>query len=379
MWETAIPSAAALVAMKAATTALFSTLDLLALAADPSRSRITNKLLRTELTVQDPEQFAWTGFQAMEVFTRVVEIGGFTKAAEALRLPKATVTTLVQGLEAHLGVKLLNRTTRRVTVTPDGAAYYERCVRILAEVAETESALSRTRSAVRGRLRVDVPATFGRRVLVPALPAFFERYPELELEVGCADRPVDLIGEGVDCVVRGGEQADSSLVARRIATLDLITCATPGYLERQGVPRHPDDLARHRCIRYFSAKTGKMYKWVYRRAGERIELDVDGPLALNDSEAYLEAGLAGLGVMKATRFAVNEWLTRGRLVRVLEDWTSDPLPVYVMYPQNRHLSAKVRVFADWVAELVSAPYLLPAEVGLSNPSVPSAARGSTTV
>lgn len=318
-------------------------------------------------------------FQAMEVFTRVVEIGGFTKAAEALRLPKATVTTLVQGLEAHLGVKLLNRTTRRVSVTPDGAAYYERCVRILAEVVETESTLSRTRSDVRGRLRVDVPATFGRRVLVPALPAFFERYPELELEVGCTDRPVDLIGEGVDCVVRGGEQADSSLVARRIATLDFFTCATPGYLERHGVPRHPHDLLRHRCIRYFSAKTGKVYKWVYQRGGERIELEVAGPVALNDSEAYMEAGLAGLGVMEVTPFAAGEWLRQGRLIRVLEDWKSDPLPIYVMYPQNRHLSAKVRVFADWVAELMSAPSYLPVEAGLSKPPPPRAARSRTTV
>jgi LysR family transcriptional regulator for bpeEF and oprC len=292
-------------------------------------------------------------FQAMEVFVRVVETGGFTKAADAMRMPKATVTTLVQNLEAHLGVKLLNRTTRRVSVTPDGAAYYERCVRILAEVAETEGALSRTRSAVRGRLRVDVPATLGRRLLVPALPAFFERYPELELEIGCSDRPVDLIEEGVDCVVRGGEQEDSSLVARRIATFDLLTCATPAYLERQGVPRHPHELARHRCVRYFSAKTGKMYKWIFRRGDERIELDVGGSVALNDSEAYMEAGLAGIGVMRATPFAASEWLAQGRLTRVLEDWDSDQIPLYVMYPQNRHLSAKVHVFADWVAELLS--------------------------
>jgi len=292
-------------------------------------------------------------FQAMEVFIRVVETGGFTKAADAMRMPKATVTTLVQNLEAHLGVKLLNRTTRRVSVTPDGAAYYERCVRILAEVAETEGALSRTRSAVRGRLRVDVPATLGRRLLVPALPAFFERFPDLELEIGCSDRPVDLIEEGVDCVVRGGEQEDSSLVARRIATFDLLTCATPAYLERQGVPRHPHDLVRHRCVRYFSAKTGKMYKWIFRRGGERIELDVGGSVALNDSEAYMEAGLAGIGVIRATPFAASEWLAQGRLTRVLEDWESDQIPLYVMYPQNRHLSAKVQVFADWVAELLS--------------------------
>src|SRR5215470_12926162 len=277
-------------------------------------------------------------FQAMEVFIRVVETGGFTKAADAMRMPKATVTTLIQNLEAHLGVKLLNRTTRRLNVTPDGAAYYERSVRILAEVAETESALSRTRTAVRGRLRVDVPATLGRRFLVPALPAFFERYPELELELGCSDRPVDLIEEGVDCVVRGGEQEDSSLVARRIATFELLTCATPEYFKRNGVPQHPHDLERHQCVRYFSAKTGKIYKWVFSRGRERIELDVSGALALNDSEAYMEAGLTGIGVMRATPPAANEWLAQGRLTRVLEDWQSDPLPLYVMYPQNRHLS-----------------------------------------
>ncbi len=199
--------------------------------------------------------------QAMQVFVQVVDTGSFTRAAEVLRLPKASVTTLVQGLEAHLRVKLLNRTTRRVSVTADGAAYYERCVRILAEVEETESALSRTRTAPHGRLRVDVPSSFGRRLLVPSLPEFFERYPEIRLEVGCTDRPVDLLEEGVDCVVRGGEQADSSLVARRVATYPFVTCATPAYLAQFGVPSHPRDLERHRCIRYFMPKTGRIVEW----------------------------------------------------------------------------------------------------------------------
>src|SRR5215470_11252701 len=183
-------------------------------------------------------------FQAMEVFIRVVETGGFTKAADAMRMPKPTVTTLVQNLEAHLGVKLLNRTTRRVSVTPDGAAYYERCMRILTDVEETESVLSRAKSTPHGRLRVDVAGGFGRRFLVPVLSEFFERYPEIQLEVGCSDRPVDLIEEGVDCVVRGGEQPDSTLVARRIATFELLTCATPEYFKRNGVPQHPHDLER---------------------------------------------------------------------------------------------------------------------------------------
>ncbi len=289
--------------------------------------------------------------QAMQVFVQVVDAGSFTRAADVLRLPKASVTTLVQGLEAHLRVKLLNRTTRRVSVTADGAAYYERCVRILAEVEETESALSRTRTAPHGRLRVDVPASFGRQLLVPALPEFFERYPEIRLEVGCTDRPVDLYEEGVDCVVRGGEQSDSSLVARRVATYPFVACATPAYLERFGVPSHPRDLERHRCIRYFMPKTGRIVDWSFSRAGEQVTPSVDAFVALNDGEAYAAAALGGLGVALAPSFLVDDALADGRLLRLLEDWTTDPLPVYVMYPQNRHLSAKVRVFVDWVAEL----------------------------
>jgi LysR family transcriptional regulator for bpeEF and oprC len=289
--------------------------------------------------------------QAMEVFVRVVDTGAFTRAAEVLHMPKATVTTLVQNLESHLGAKLLNRTTRRVNVTPDGAAYYERCTRILAEVEETESALGRTKSSPRGRLRVDVPVTFGRRVLVPALPDFFARYPDIRLEVGCSDRPVDLIEEGVDCVVRGGVQPDSTLVARRVGMVDFISCATPGYLERHGVPVHPSDLVRHRCISYFSSKTGRIMGWDFSKDGERIDLQLDGVVALNDGEAYLEAGLAGLGIVQAATFMVKDAIASGRLIRVLSDWQIDPLPLWIMYPQNRHLSAKVRVFVEWIADL----------------------------
>lgn len=269
-------------------------------------------------------------------------------------MPKATVTTLVQNLESHLGAKLLHRTTRRVSVTPDGAAYYERCIRILAEIEETESALGHTRSSPRGRLRVDVPGTFGRRVLVPALPDFFARYPDIRLEVGCSDRPVDLIEEGVDCVVRGGVQPDSTLVARRVGLVDFVTCATPEYLERYGAPAHPHDLARHRCVNYFSSKTGRIFAWSFNKGGERIELQLEGLVALNDGEAYLEAGLAGLGIVQAATFMVNDALASGRLKHVLDDWETEPLPVWIMYPQNRHLSAKVRVFVDWVADLFSS-------------------------
>jgi len=289
----------------------------------------------------------------MQVFVRVADSGSFTRAAESLRMPKATATTLIQSLESHLGVKLLNRTTRRVGVTADGAAYYERCVRLLAELEETEHTLSRTRLSPRGRLRVDVPATIGRRVLVPALPDFLARYPDIRIEVGCSDRQVDLLEEGVDCVVRGGDPGDPSLVARRIGAIELVCCATPGYLHRFGVPEHPRDLVRHRCINYFSARTGRIYSWAFVQDGERIDMEFEGPVAVNDSEAYFEAGLAGLGIMQASPLQIGSALDDGRLTTVLPTWRIEPLPIYVMYPQNRHLSAKVRVFVDWVADLVA--------------------------
>lgn len=288
----------------------------------------------------------------MAVFARVVETGNFTRAADRLQLPKATVTTLIQNLETHLGAKLLNRTTRRVSVTADGAAYYERCLRILSEVEETEQALSRTRASPRGRLRVDVPGFFGREIVVPALPDFFARYPDIRMELGCSDRPVDLLEEGVDCVVRGGHTQDPSLVARRIADMEFVTCAHRDYIARYGMPQHPQDLARHQCISYFSAKSGKLFEWDFRRGEERLTLPVEGCIALNDGDAYLAAGLSGLGLMQAPTMLVGTQITSGELVPVLGDWHIPSLPLYVMYPQNRHLSAKVRIFVDWVGDVV---------------------------
>ena len=303
--------------------------------------------------------------QAMEVFVRVVETGSFTRTAESLHLPKATVTTLIQQIERHLGVKLLNRTTRRVSVTADGTAYYEHCGRILSEVAEAEASVSRSRLNPQGRLRVDVGATFGRRILIPALPDFFARYPEIRLELGCADRPVDLLEEGVDCVVRGGQLTDSSLVARPLGSIALVCCAAPSYLARYGRPQHPHQLRQHHIVSYFARRFGENFSWNFTGYGERIELALEGPLAVNDSEAYLEAGLAGLGIVQMAAFIFADPSHTGRLQRILEDWTIDALPLYLMYPANRHLSAKVRVFVEWVSALIEAynqRYMPPARV-----------------
>jgi LysR family transcriptional regulator for bpeEF and oprC len=289
--------------------------------------------------------------QAMEVFVQVVDAGGFSKAADNMQLPKASVSTLIQQLELALSVKLLHRTTRQVTVTADGAAYYERCLRILADVKDAEESVSRTRLSPSGRLRVESPTGLASEILVPALPAFFDRYPDIQLELGSSDRPVDLIEEGVDCAVRGGQLGDSTLIARRIGVINFVTCAAPGYIARYGNPQHPRDLERHRCVNYFSAKTGKIYDWDFTRDGERIQVPMPGVIALNDSNAYVQAGLCGLGIIQMTDYLLLQHVAQGRLVQLLADWTTDTLPIHIVYPQNRHLSAKVRVFVEWVAEL----------------------------
>lgn len=289
---------------------------------------------------------------AMEVFVRVVETGGITRAAERLGLPKASVTTLLQKLEASLGLKLLNRTTRRVSATADGAAYYERCVEILASIQETEESLAKRRSQPRGRLRVDMPTLMARSVFVPALPELFARYPELELALACNERRADLIVEGIDCAVWSGEIEDSTLVARRVGYLYFATCAAPTYLAQHGVPRHPRDLAQHRCINRFVPGTGAISAWTFSRDGERVQAMFPGHVALEDENSYLAAAESGLGIAQIPAFVAKEAIERGTLELVLGDWFPEPAPLNIAYPRNRHLSNKVRVFVDWSAELL---------------------------
>ena len=289
--------------------------------------------------------------QAMEVFVQVVDAGGFTRAAEQLHMPKATVSTSIRALENTLSVKLLNRTTRQVNVTADGAAYYEHCRRILADIRDTEDSLSRTHASPTGRLRVEVPSGLGQQVIIPALPDFYRRYPGIAMEMGCGDRPVHLIEEGVDCAVRGGALPDSTLIARRIGILHFITCAAPAYLAQHGRPAHPDDLAGHECLNYILSSSKQVLAWDFERGGDSIRSTRPGRFAVNNSEALMMAGLAGLGIMQLPSFLVDDYLRGGQLERVLDDWDTDPVPLHVVYPQSRHLSATVRAFVEWVSEL----------------------------
>jgi DNA-binding transcriptional LysR family regulator len=290
--------------------------------------------------------------QSMRVFARVVESGSFTRAAESLDMPKGSATKLVQQLETRLKVKLLNRTTRRVTVTPDGAAYYERAARLLNDLDEMEGMLTQAQANPSGRLRVDVGASVARLIIIPALPDFYRRYPDIQLDLGVGDRPVDLISDNVDCVIRGGELQEQSLVARRIANMPLVTVATPAYLAQHGTPTHPLELEqRHTMINYFSPRTGRPYAHIFEKDGERIEIDGRYALSVNESNAHLAAVLAGLGISQAAGFAVAPHIASGELVEVLADWPHPPIPIHVVYPPNRHLSARVRAFVEWAAEV----------------------------
>lgn len=291
---------------------------------------------------------------AMRVFNRVVEAGTFTRAAESLNLPKGSVSKVVQQLEGRLKVKLLNRTTRRVTVTADGAAYYERTARLLNDLDDIEASMTNAQANPSGRLRVDVGSSTARLVIIPALAAFQRRYPDIQLDLGVSDRPVDLIGDNVDCVIRGGELTEPSLVARRVGNVRLVTVASPAYLQAQGTPRHPDELeAGHTTVNYFSSRTGRPYPHVFERDGKALEIGGRYKVSVNEANAHLAAVLAGLGVGQIGLFAAAEHLERGELVRILPEWTRPPIPLHVVYPPNRHLSAKVRAFVEWVADLLA--------------------------
>lgn len=293
--------------------------------------------------------------QAMQVFARVVETGSFTRAAETCDLPKGTVTKVVQQLEEHLKVRLLHRTTRRVTVTADGAAYYERTTRLLNDLDDIEASMTNAQANPSGRLRVDVGTSVARLIVIPALPGFFRRYPDIQLELGVTDRAVDLIGDNVDCVIRGGELTEPSLVARRVGNMRLVTVASPAYLERHGVPLAPQDLEtdRHTTVNYLSTRTGRPYPHQFERDGVLQEVWGRHRVSVNEANAHMAAVLAGLGVSQVALFGAAAHLRSGELVEVLKDWTRPPIPLHVVYPPNRHLSAKVRAFVEWAADLFS--------------------------
>ncbi|MES2187490.1 MAG: LysR substrate-binding domain-containing protein [Pseudomonadota bacterium] len=292
-------------------------------------------------------------FHSMRLFTRIVELGSFTQAADDLQLPRATVTHAIQQLEKRLGTRLLARTTRHVSPTQDGEAYYERCVRLLADLEETETAFATAGTSPRGKLRVDLQGTLGKHFVLPVIDRFFARYPDIELEIGMGDRFVDLVREGVDCVLRVGELRDSSMVARRVASLRQVTCASAGYLARQGVPGTIEQLRGHRAVNFLSARSGKVLPFDFLVEGVERSVLLPGSVAVGDADAYVACCAAHLGLVQLPHYHVAQQLQDGRFQEVLAAWRPAPMAVSVLYPHHRQLSPRVRVFVDWLADVMA--------------------------
>lgn len=285
--------------------------------------------------------------EAMQLFARIVERRSFTLAAHDTGLPRSTVTHAIQEMETRLGVRLLLRTTRVVKPTLDGEAYYRRCLAILHDIEEAEGAFSGAQP--KGLLRVEVQGTLARHFLLPGLPAFLARYPDIELSMSESDRWVDLVQEGVDCALRYGKLRDSDLVARPVAKLERLTCATPAYLARFGTPTDLDALAGHRIVGLRSITTGNLAPLEFSCGGEMRSLSLSGVLSVTGTESYLAGVRLGLGLAQVPRFHVDADLRSGALVAVLEDFPPPSGPVSLLYARSRQLSPRVRVFLDWAA------------------------------
>ncbi|CAI1067144.1 LysR family transcriptional regulator [Serratia quinivorans] len=286
--------------------------------------------------------------QAMRIFTRIVELGSFSRAAERLQLPRATVSNALKRLEQRLGVRLLIRTTRQVQVTSEGTLYYQRCVQLLGALEEADTLFSHHKLQPSGKVRIDMPHSLAREIVIPALDDFYQRYPDLTLALGANDTNVDLLREGVDCVLRAWETEDDSLVARRIAMLPQLTCASPAYLATFGVPQSIDQLQQHQTVGYFSLASNRNYPLEFCRNG-KVELrDLPARLSVSGADAYSSGCRAGMGLIQAAHYSLAPWLQKGELVEVLAETPPPPMPIYIMYPPGRFLAPRVRVLIDWL-------------------------------
>lgn len=288
----------------------------------------------------------------MDIFVHVVESGSFIRAAEQLQMHRPAVSKALQQLEEALGVKLLHRTTRRLSLTSEGEAFYQRAKVLLGEMADLMATYSSTQS-VSGSLRLDFPLTLAHSLLIPALSEFRERYPGIEIILTSSDRRIDLIAEGIDCVVRLGELEDSSFIARRIGEVAMVTCAAPSYLAKYGAPLTLDDLAQHKAVNFFSDRSREVMTWKFIVNGEIIAKRVDSALRVDNSDIFLTSGLAGLGLIQGVDSALRPYIESGALVPVLPDYACAPKAVSVLYPDKRNLAPRVRVFIDWFSELFS--------------------------
>jgi LysR family transcriptional regulator for bpeEF and oprC len=293
---------------------------------------------------------AFDRLEAMRAFCRIVELGSFTRAADALGLAKTTVSGQVVALETQLGVKLLHRTTRRVSPTTDGSAYYERARAVLDDLDELETTVSQNRGLARGRVRVEMPTPVGRFLVIPALPDFVARYPQIRLDVGCSERIVDLVQEGVDCAIRGGPVHHPDLVCKPIGRMRFSVCASASYMADKAPLSHPRDLAALRYLAFVYPASGRQKVNVLQRGDERFLIEQEPAMRFNSGGAYVAAAEAGLGFVTVPTCEAERPLAEGRLVELLPEWQLESMPMSLVYPYSRHLSARVRAFVDWAAE-----------------------------
>ena len=294
-------------------------------------------------------------FDRMHIFVRVAELASFTQAAEALGIPKASASTAVQQLETQLGTRLLHRTTRRVQLTQDGQAYYERCKDLLADVDELQSMFQHPDGAgLKGRVRIDMSTGMARNVVVPRLPELLARHPGLEVELSSTERRVDVVREGFDCVLRTGAVVDSSLVARPLGLARLVNCASPAYLRAHGTPRSLADLPGHRLVHFVNTLGARSAGFEAVVDGALVLTPMQGALTVNNAEAYMAGCLAGLGLIQVPHLGVVDLLARGDLVEVLPQLAAPPMPLTLMYANRRNLPRRVRTVMDWLAQVVAA-------------------------
>jgi LysR family transcriptional regulator for bpeEF and oprC len=290
-------------------------------------------------------------FQSMKIFASVVGTGSFSRASEALQMSRPGVTKAVQMLEAEFGTRLLNRTTRRLSLTSEGEAFYEKAARILSDVSDVTSLFSGSGGEPRGRLRIELPVAFARLLIGPRLREFNRLYPGIDLVVGVSDGYSDMVAEGIDCVVRIGDLKDSALIGRRIGFVPLVMCASPDYLAEAGTPTTIDDLERHRAVIYFSGVQRKVLDWQFATQDGLVGMRPRSGILVNDSDTFVESGLGGFGILQALGVNVLRQLEEGTLVELLPEFQPPPKPVSVLYPDRRYLAPPVRAFIDWVTAL----------------------------
>jgi DNA-binding transcriptional LysR family regulator len=290
--------------------------------------------------------------EAMQVYVRVAELASFTQAADSLGMSKAAVSTAIRQLEAGLGTRLLQRTTRRVHMTPDGLTFYERSKHMLDEMEELQTLFRHGEAELSGRLRVDMPVAVARNIVIPQLPDFLRAHPRLQVELSSTDRRVDVVKEGFDCIVRLGRLDDSSLIARPLGRFSMVNCASPDYLARFGTPRSLADLGSHRLVDYAPSLSGRAARFDYMDGAQERSVEVEAAIAVNNSDAYQAACLAGLGIIQAPLTGLGELLASGQLVSVLDEYRAAPMPVTLLYPNRRHVALRAQRFMQWIADIM---------------------------